>query len=378
MSRYHLNSLARAARHPGLFSAEEYERVSAFYDAERRVGATPLHRLPALASDLGIGELMVKDESLRFDLPAFKILGVWYAVNELRRQGRLAPRSKLVCATSGNHGRAVARAARLCGCTARVYVPSDALRARIDAIAGEGAEVIVSSGNYNDAVLEASRDAARSGWHVISDTSSMEEDAVPRLIMAGYTRLGEEAERQWTGWPDLVLVQGGVGGLLAAIASWLAHRGGERRPWLICCEPTGAACLYESARAGSRRTIGGALSTKMEGLRSGEVSAAAWPAIQALVDAFVVIDDEWSFQMMRRLARPSGSDPRVTAGASGACGLAALAAICEDEDLREVREACGLGPGSRVLVFNTEGATDPALYEEKVAGRRRMYNNLSI
>lgn len=223
-------------------------------------------------------------------------------------------------------------------------------------------EVIVTAGNYNDAVRQAAREAEASDWQVISDDSYPGYDGIPRLIMAGYTRLMEEAAQDWDQPPDVVLVQGGVGGLVCATASWFAHHFGTERPYFICCEPLGAACLLASALAGVPTAVAGELDTKMEGLRCAEISPVAWPAITATVNAFVAIEDEWSFRAMRRLAHPMGGDPPIVAGASGACGLAALAAILDDPTLLALRQAAGLSADSRVLVINSEGATDPALY----------------
>jgi len=179
-----------------------------------------------------------------------------------------------------------------------------------------------------------------------------------------------EAEDQWSPEPppDVVLVQAGVGGLACALVSWLCHRYGASRPFTIVCEAVGAACVMESTRAGKPVSIRGPFDTIMAGLRCGEVSPLAWPTIAAAVDAFVSIDDEQCEQAMRRLAYPISGDPLVIAGASGACGLAALLAIIQDECLGSVLEACGLNAQSRVLAINTEGATDPEGYL-RITGR---------
>lgn len=182
--------------------------------------------------------------------------------------------------------------------------------------------------------------------------------------MAGYSRIVEEASRQWETRPDVVLVQGGVGGLVCAAAGWMADRYGSDSPFFICCEPVEAACLMESTRAGSPVEIRGNLNTRMEGLRCSEVSPLAWRSIIQTVDAFISIDDEDVFETMRLLARPAGADPPVIAGASGACGLAALRVVLNEP---EFKSAAGLDPDSTVLVINTEGATDPALYRSVAA-----------
>lgn len=388
MAPFLLNPAARGDPPPrGLFAADEYAEVEAFFQSRPDLPPTPLGRLPALAARLSLGQVLIKDESGRFGLNAFKILGVTYAIERLAQGGRLdriaagpldqigagpsdALRAKrldgratLACATAGNHGRAVARAARQRGLRARVYVPAGTARPRIDAIASEGAEVVVVTGGYEEAVRQAAADAARDGLTVVSDTSWPGYEEIPRWIMIGYTHLLEETAGRWgaDGPPDVVLVQAGVGGLACAVASWFCHRFGAQRPFLICCEPAAAACVLESARAGRPVTLPGPLTTTMAGLKCAEVSPVAWPVLATAFDAYVAIDEERAATAVRTLARPSGADRPITAGPSGACGLGALAAILEDDGLGAVREASGLGPTSRVMVVNTEGATDPEL-----------------
>jgi diaminopropionate ammonia-lyase len=362
---FHLNPQARAARE-NPFSAEDYEDLSAFYGSHPELAATPLATLPRAARALGLGALYVKDESTRFGLNAFKSLGVRYAVDRLQRDGLLDVRATLVCASAGNHGRAVARAARERGLAARVYMSSTAADGVKRNIAAEGAEVIVVSGTYDEAVRTMARDAEANGWTIVSDTSWAGYDEVPRRIMLGYTRIVDEIADQLGGAPDVVFAQGGVGGLICGVAGGLAHRWPDARPRLVACEPLEAACLLASARAGRLATLDGPLTTIMAGLRCAEPSPAAWPAIQALADAFVAVDDDATIAAMRMLARPVDGDPAIEAGPSGACGLASLVAVMRDDELRPVREALGLGPRARVVAINTEGATDPELYSRIV------------
>lgn len=366
MSQYLINPNARDERnHRGLFEAEEYRLVNDFFCSRSDSHPTPLRHLRALASELGISDILLKDESSRFGLNSFKILGVSYAVGRLLGDGRLADDSVLVCASEGNHGRAVARVAAENKLGAKIYLAADAIPARIEMIEKEGAQVIVVDGNYDDAVRQAVRDAERHGWQVISDTSWPGYDAIPRWIMAGYTRLMAEAEIQWSPdpRPDVVFVQAGVGGLAGAVISWLCRRYGPECPFVIVCEPVSAACLLESYRAGKPVTLTGPFNTIMTGLRCGEASPIAWPVISEAVDAFVSIDDEQCGSAMRILAHPSSDDPVVTTGAAGACGLSGLLAIVQDERLHSVRGASGLNAQSRVLAINTEGATDPEGYQ---------------
>jgi diaminopropionate ammonia-lyase len=228
-----------------------------------------LRHLPALASKIGVGCLLLKDESDRLGLDSLKALGVTYTVSRLLSERQIVEGSVLVCATEGNHGRAVARVARDHGLDARIYVSADTSHARTEALAQEGAEVVIVEGNYDDAVRTAADDARSNGWTIISDTSWAGYEEIPRRIMAGYTRLLEEASSQWSPepTPDLVLVQAGVGGLTCALVSWLCQRYGAHRPFTVVCEPTSAACLLKSARAGKRVSLRGPFETIMAGLR---------------------------------------------------------------------------------------------------------------
>ena len=357
-----------APRGPGLFTTDELAERRAYFADHAELVATPLRSASALAAACGVGRLWLKDETDRFGLPAFKGLGAGYAVARLVAEGRIAKGATLVCASEGNHGRAVARAARVHGLACRVYVAAAVAEARAAAIAAEGAEIVRVAGTYDDAVRRAAADAEREGWQVVSDTAWPGYEEIPRLIMLGYTQLMDECAAAWgDAAPDLVLVQAGVGGLAAAVGSWYAVRPArEQRPRLLCVEPLSAACLLESARAGRPVTIAGNLDTVMGGLRCGEVSLSAFPAVRDTFDAYVAIDDEWAREAMRRLARPAGDDPRIACGPSGAAGVAALLALQADPALTPVREALGISRASTVMAIVTEGVTEPELFAEVV------------
>ncbi len=331
------------------------------------ISPTPLRRLSNLARALGFGALLVKDESNRAGLPAFKVLGVAYAVNGLIETGALTRGAVVACASSGNHGRAVAKVARAHGLRAVVYLPAETIRSRVEAIRSEGATVIVTAGLYEDAVRQLVADAAREDWTVISDTSWPGYDELPRWIMAGYTRLLAEAERQWAPdeRPDVVLVPAGVGGLAAALASWLRWRYGPDRPFLIASVPAAAPCLVESMRAGRAQYVH-ARPTLMAGLRCQELSHLAWPVLSASLDAAIAVEDRRATEAAHCLAYPVGGDPRVLAGPSGACALGALLTLLQEHDCAPVAKAARLGPETRVLVIVTEGMTDPVFREEVV------------
>ena len=331
---------------------------------------TPTRRLDALAAEAGLGQLFAKDETARFGLNAFKLVGARFAIEHLIARGVVRQGDTLTCASEGNHGRAVARAARDAGCAARVYMAADAAEARASAIAHEGADVIRVSGSYDDAVRQVERESVQHGWTVISDTAWPGYEEIPRLIMLGYTRMMAEVEDEVVAdelgpnlqvCPDAIFVQGGVGGLLCGVASWWAFHYGRERPRIVSVEPLQAACLLASARAGTPVAVDGPLQTTLAGLRNREVSPLAFEAIAPIVDAYVAIDDAWAHDAMRRLGRPRGNDPAIAAGASGAAALGGVLATLTDPALTAVKDRLQLGAHSRVLVIVSEGVTDPAV-----------------
>lgn len=351
-----------------LFSADDYALVRGFFAGRAALRPTRMPALPGLASALGLRTVWAKDETGRFGLNAFKLLGARFAVEQLLAERGLEPGDTLVCASEGNHGRAVARTAREVGCRARVYLADSVATARADAIAMEGAEVVRVEGTYDAAVRKAATDAKRHGWIVISDTSWEGYERVPRLIMLGYTRMMDEmADAMGPDWkPDAVFVPGGVGGLLAAVAAWSAAHWPDP-PAVVGVEPATAACLQASARAGRPTTVSGSLSTAMGGLRCGEVSPLAFEAARTIVSGYVAIDDEWAFDAMRMLARPRAGDPAIEASPSGAAALGGLAATLRDPQAAALRDELGLGPSSSVVVIVSEGVTDPDLWSQVMA-----------
>jgi diaminopropionate ammonia-lyase len=341
---------------------------------------TPLLRLDALAAEAGLGEIWVKDESLRLGLPSFKILGGAWAVHRLvlQQAGRELERTgiddlreaaatlgevTLATATDGNHGRGVARMARLLGFGAVVYVPTGTAPARIEAIESEGAKVVVDPGNYDDAVDRAASEAAANGWFAVADVARDESDRVPEWVMDGYDTIFDEADEQLPGPPTTVFLQAGVGALTGAgLRHYLRAVGADvaSRPRFATVEPLSAACLLASAAAGELLTIDAGQESIMAGLNCGTPSSGAWPVIEATIDVYLAVPDELAREAMRRLA-----DAGVVSGESGAAGLAGLLAAIEDP---AAREALHLDEEARVLLLNTEGATDPDAYAE-IVGR---------
>lgn len=337
---------------------------------------TPLHDVPSLASRFGVGRVFVKDESSRLGLPAFKMLGAswacyralserlgkepasWQTIDELRSAFSVLAPLTLATATDGNHGRAVARMARQLGFSSRIFVPANTVRPRIDAIAGEGAEVVVSSGGYDDAVAESAA-TADDRTIVISDTSWPGYDRVPRWVIEGYSTILEEVDEQLQASgvesPDAVMVPIGVGALAGAVSQHY-RAAGRQGTKLIGVEPIGAACVTESALAGKVITLAGTQESIMAGLNCGTPSLIAWPTVSASFDQFVTVSDQAVVEAMRML---HGVD--IESGESGAAALAALAAL-------SARPKSACRASDTVVLLSTEGITDPEFFRRVVLG----------
>ncbi len=337
---------------------------------------TPLLNLAGAAAELGLEGLYVKDESERLELPSFKVLGASWAIYRLlgERLGApprpgatvaelraafapLAPLT-LVAATDGNHGRAVARTARLFGFAAEILVPADMATARIAAIEAEGARVETVAGSYDDAVAAAAARAAERVL-VVADTAWAGYEEVPRWISEGYATIFREVDealaRRRLPEPDLVAVQIGVGALARAVVAHYRRPGSH--PRLLGVEPLDAACALATLVAGRPVAVPGPHRSVMAGLNCGVVSTLALPTLAAGLDAVAAIPDEPARRAVRLLAAEG-----VVAGETGAAGLAGLLALPE-----AAWKAIG-GRPRRPLVIVTEGATDPASYAAALAG----------
>jgi diaminopropionate ammonia-lyase len=386
-----VNFTAREKEPPpglGIIDPEAVRAAVSFHRTIPGYAPTPLVNLTGLAEFLGISRLWVKDESQRFSLNAFKVLGASYAMGRmLARRLSLNPRSFyfedllagahnlgsliFATATDGNHGRAVAWTARRFGCKAVIYLPAGTANARIDAVEHEGAKAVVVEGNYDDAVRLAASDSRKQGWTLIQDTAWPGYQEIPTRIMEGYTALVVEAASQMEGQrPTHVMVQVGVGSLASGILAALHQQWGEDRPHFTVVEPVKAAPFFLSARAGDRRRRGveGKLETIMAGLACGEASTLAWDALGTWADAFSVCEDDIARRGMRVLGNPLHADKRVISGESGAVTAGMLFELCKDPRLEDVRRSIGLGMDSRVLLFSTEGDTDPCNYRKEVWG----------
>jgi diaminopropionate ammonia-lyase len=353
---------------------------------------TPLAALDGLAADLGVANVWVKDESKRFGLNAFKVLGASYAlalaVADFTGLDVAVPmfgslddrsvRSRLervtVCtATDGNHGRAVAWAANRLGCRAVVYVPRDTADLRRQAIASHGAEVSMLDCTYDETVKTAAADAERNGWLLIQDTAWRGYHEIPLRIMQGYLTILDEALEQLRGQlPTHVFVQAGVGSLAGAVQAQLCELLGAGRPVVAVLEPTQAACCFASMAAGTPepQSLAGDPRTTMAGLACGTPSTIAWRILRDHTDVFVTCSDAVAETGVRVLARPRPGDTPLVSGESGAVSTGLLVSILEPASkatFADAVEALMLDVDSRILLISTEGDTDPASYRRIVS-----------
>ena len=375
-----------------LMSLEEAEKARAFHKSFPQYDRTPLTALEHMAEFLGLGRLYVKDESYRFGLNAFKVLGGSYAMarfiaKETGRDVSELPYSVLTSeelkrefgqatfftATDGNHGRGVAWAANRLGQRAVVHMPKGTTKTRLENIAREGAQVDIQELNYDDCVRLAAREAAETPRGVIvQDTAWDGYEEIPSWIMEGYGTMameaGEQLKEAGEQRPTHVFVQAGVGSLAGAVVGYFANLYADNPPIFVVVEAQAADCLYQGAKAGDGaiRTVGGDMETIMAGLACGEPNTISWDILKNHVKVFISLPDWAAAQGMRMLAAPIKGDAPVTSGESGAAPFGALAAIMTMEEYADLKAAIGLNETSRVLVFSTEGDTDPERYKNIV------------
>ena len=354
-------------------------------------GPTPLVRLDGLAQRLGVKAVFVKDESKRFGLNAFKALGGLYSLfclicrelgidaqtatfEDLKKPGLLEKIRTMtfVTTTDGNHGRGVAWAAHQLGCEAHVYMPVGSSPARAEAIRAFGAECVITEAGYDDTVRMTAGLAAEHGWFLVQDTSWPGYSDVPTWIVQGYTTMAEEAAAQLeaAGFaaPTHVFVQAGVGAMAGGVTGYLAARYDGRRPKFITVEPENMACIYRSAQVndGEPHVAIDTGDTIMAGLNCGEPCTIAWPVLRDFCSWYAACPDYVAANGMRLLAAPLAGDPQVISGESGAVTAGLLAEVCGQKNCAELKKMMGLDETSVVLLFSTEGDTDPAGWERIV------------
>lgn len=370
----------------------EVKKARTFHESFPQYTTTPLACLKGMASYLGLKEVYVKDESYRFGLNAFKVLGGSFAMaryiakqtgkdvselpynvltsEELRNEFGQAT---FFTATDGNHGRGVAWAANKLGQKAVVFMPKGSTETRLKNIQKENATATIEEVNYDECVRMAAAAAAKTpNGVVVQDTAWDGYEEIPAWIMQGYGTMAMEADEQLAAYgcdrPTHVFVQAGVGSLAGAVQGYFANRFPENPPKVVVVEADVAACLYKGAKTGdgSIQIVDGDMQTIMAGLACGEPNTISWDILRNHVDTFVSAPDWAAAKGMRMLSAPIKGDPQVVSGESGAAPFGVLACIMLMDEYKELKEHLGLNEDSKVLLFSTEGDTDPERYKNIV------------
>lgn len=370
-------------------SLEQMEKAISFHRSFPQYTVTPLTRLSGLADYLGLKRVYVKDESYRFGLNAFKVLGGSYAIarciaDELGKDVSEVPYDVLTSdklreefgqatfftATDGNHGRGVAWAANKLGQKCVVRMPKGTTQTRLENIAKENATVTIEELNYDDCVRMAAKEAAETTRGImVQDTAWEGYEKIPTWIMQGYGTLAMEADKQLEEdgcRPTHIFIQAGVGSLAGGVIGYFSNRFKENPPIMVVAEANAADCLYRSAMQGdgNRVDVTGDMLTIMAGLACGEANTVSWDILRNHASAFVSCPDWVSANGTRIYGSPLRGDKQVISGESGSVTMGLLHAIMTRPEYKELKEALKLDENSEVLLVSTEGDTDPDRYHE--------------
>ncbi|VFQ44581.1 diaminopropionate ammonia-lyase [Desulfoluna butyratoxydans] len=369
-----------------LFTPEVAKRVRRYAKTLEQYEPTPLVALDELSKELNVKRIFVKDESYRMGLKAFKSIGVVYGVSKVlcKHLGVdiddidfdyfLKPEVNakikdivLIAATDGNHGKGLAYAAKLIGCQCYIYMPSQTVPARIEAIENLGAEVTVTPHNYDGTLKLVIDKAAEMGWCHVQDQAWEGYTETTNFISQGYTAIADEIREQLDETkPTHIILQAGAGSFAVGIMAYYSSLMAENKPHMTIVEPDTAGCYMQSALANKFSTVDGDLETIMAGLSVGEPNIFAYTVLKDIVDYYITCPNEFSATGMRILANPMGDDTKVTSGDSGAVCLGVTYGICTMDALKDIREEMKLTKDSVLLFISTEGDTDPEIYKNIV------------
>jgi diaminopropionate ammonia-lyase len=376
---------------PAEYSIAVQKMVRNFHRLWPSYKPTPLVSWEKYAARLGLKNILIKDESYRFGLKAFKILGGSYAIGRILGN-ELTPKSDSLSynflkseevkeklgdltfctATDGNHGRGVAFAANRLGFKAVIFLPAKTVESRIEAIRQTGAEVVITDVNYDETAVIATGEAEKNDWILVQDAARPGYTEIPLWIMQGYLtmldEITEQIEKSGFEKPSHLFLQAGVGSMAASLLGGVINIYGNDYPKTIIMEPDRAACFFESFVNGGDEfiTAGGDLETIMAGLACGVPSISAWKIIRDFADIAVACDDNASIDGMRIFARPPEGDKKIISGESGSVGMGLLSALMQDSKFADVHDLIALNEKSVVLLINTEGDTDPVNYSNIV------------
>ncbi len=387
--QYHRKSGAKCSL--DFLNEESAKKVKNFHGSFPMYKETPLRKMDRLASELGLGSIYVKDESYRFGLNAFKVLGGSYAIGnyiaqKLNKDIAELPYNKIisnevrdslgdvvfVTATDGNHGRGVAWTANQLKQKSVVYMPKGSAIERLDNIKAEGAEASITDMNYDEAVRLANEQATTQGWVMVQDTAWEGYEDIPTWIIQGYQTMGYEAYDQLKRYkedkPTHIFLQAGVGSMASSITGLFSSIYGEERPIITIVEPNKADCIFRTAKANDDKIhfVTGDMDTIMAGLACGEPCTIGWEILKDYADNFISCPDYVAAKGMRILGNPPRGDERVISGESGAATLGCVAEIMTNPELVWLKDKLKLDHESKVLFFSTEGDTDKTNYKDVV------------
>ena len=363
---------------PNFLSEEQASTVRSFHQSMPEYTSTPLVSLQSLANRLGVAGIYIKDESKRFGLNAFKGLGASYAIHKVLQQNTKPLPITFVTATDGNHGKAVAWAGARAGCQSVVFMPHGSKDCRVQAIADiPGATVEVTPYNYDDAVRHAYKYAKEHNAHLLQDTAFEGYSEIPDYITQGYMTMAVEAIQQLQALgiekPTHTFLQAGVGSMAAGVLGYLTCKYQGNPPITTIVEAEQSACIYESAQKGVPVAIGGHPETVMAGLNCGEVNINSWPILRDFASFYAKCPDWVTTEAMYQLANPMTGDNRIISGESGAVGLGLLMSLCSMPNYKTIKNQMNLDKNSVVLLFSTEGDTDPEHYSQVINSKAENF-----
>lgn len=384
-------------QHLSLMNEKAIGNAKKFHESFPQYSETPLAHLEKMSDYLGIKDLFVKDESYRFGLNAFKVLGGSFAmanfiakklgrdVSEITYDVMVSPELKkdlgqatFYTATDGNHGRGVAWAAKKLGQKAVVLMPKGTTEARFNNIKKEGADVTIEDVNYDECVRKANALAeANENGVMVQDTAWDGYEEIPTWIMQGYGTMALEAAAQLKAAnidrPTHIFIQAGVGSLAGAVIGFFSNLFKDNPPIMTVVEAQAADCLYKSAEAndGNIHFATGDLKTIMAGLACGEPNTISFDILRNHASFFASCPDWVTSKGMRMLGAPIKGDPQVTSGESGAVGMGLVATLMHDPKYADFKDQIQLDENSKVLLFSTEGNTDPDSYKNILWGEEK-------
>lgn len=367
-----------------ILSMANAEKVKKFHESFPQYNETPLVELKNLAAELGVADIYVKDESLRFGLNAFKVLGGSFAIGSYLADklglditdmtyDKLTSKEvkeklgdiTFISATDGNHGRGVAWTAQKLGQKSIILMPKGSSKERLANIQALGADASITDLNYDDAVRLADSMAKEHGYVMVQDTAWDDYEDIPLWIMQGYMTMALEAYEQLKEVrPTHIFIQAGVGSLAGAVIGFFSYIYGEERPVITVVEPDEAACIYKTMKIndGKRHCVTGDMNTIMAGLACGEPNTISLEILRKFVENFISCPDYMAAQGMRILGNPLKGDDRIIAGESGASSFGMVSEVLRNPDYHLLKEELGLNHNSRILFFNSEGDTDKENY----------------